>query len=62
MTVAIAIHLAAAMAAFGIGSVVLLRPKGTPMHKAFGRAWVGLVAAGAGALVPGRMLPEMLFG
>lgn len=122
MTVAIAIHLAAAVAAFGIGSVVLLQPKGTPMHKAFGRAWVGLVAvaaissfwileirqgagfsfihalsawtlfaaavavlairrgrvrthagwmigtfvglvaAGAGTLAPGRMLPEMLFG
>lgn len=122
MTVAIAIHLAAAVAAFGIGSIVLLRAKGTPMHKAFGRAWVGLVAvasissfwileirggagfsfihglsvwtlfaaavavlairrgrvrthagwmigtfvglvaAGAGALAPGRLLPGMLFG
>ena len=122
MTAAIAIHLAAAAAALGIGSVMLLRAKGTPMHKAFGRVWVGLiavasissfwileirggagfsvihalsawtlfavaaavlavrrgrvrthagwmigafvglVAAGAGALMPGRLLSETLFG
>ncbi len=44
MTAAIAIHLAAAVTALGIGSSVLLRAKGTPTHKAFGRAWVGLIA------------------
>ncbi len=43
MTIPVAIHLITALAALGFGSFVLLRPKGTPMHKAFGRTWVGLI-------------------
>ena len=40
---AIQIHAFAAMAAFLIGAFVLWRRKGTPLHKALGRIWVGLM-------------------
>lgn len=39
------LHLAAAVAALALGAVVLARRKGTPAHKALGRAWVALMAA-----------------
>ena len=39
----IAIHLVAALPAFGIGVFMLARPKGTPIHKALGRVWVILI-------------------
>ncbi len=44
MSIPVAFHLVTALAALGFGSFVLLRPKGTPRHKAFGRTWVGLMA------------------
>jgi len=40
-------HIAAATAAFGIGVVILLQPKGSPLHKTLGWAWV--IAMGATA-------------
>ena len=43
MTIPIAVHPITALAALRFGSFVLLRPKGTPMHKAFGRTWAGLI-------------------
>ena len=38
------LHLTAALAALGIGSLVLARRKGTPSHKALGRVWLALMA------------------
>ena len=43
MTPGIAIHLAAALAALPLGGWILARPKGTPAHRAAGRAWAGLM-------------------
>jgi uncharacterized membrane protein len=40
---AIQIHAFAAIAAFFIGAFVLWRRKGTRLHKALGRVWVGLM-------------------
>lgn len=40
---AIQIHATAATAALLLGAVVLFRRKGTPLHKAMGRTWVGLM-------------------
>ena len=40
---AIQIHAFAAMAAFLIGAFVLWRRKGTALHRALGRIWVGLM-------------------
>ena len=40
---AVQIHAACAIAAFVIGGFVLWRPKGTRLHKALGRIWVGLM-------------------
>ena len=40
----IQVHAFAAMAAFVLGAVQLLLPKGTPLHRAFGWAWVALLA------------------
>lgn len=39
----IVIHLVAALPALGIGAFMLVRPKGTPVHKAFGRVWIILI-------------------
>lgn len=39
----ILIHLVAALAALGLGAAVFLRRKGTPVHRALGRVWVGLM-------------------
>jgi uncharacterized membrane protein len=36
----IKLHIAAAMTALGIGTVILLRPKGRGLHKALGWGWV----------------------
>jgi uncharacterized membrane protein len=47
MTPLIAFHLTAAIAATILGAAVLLRPKGTPAHKAMGRVWVALMSATA---------------
>jgi uncharacterized membrane protein len=47
MTPLIAFHLTAAIAATILGAAVLLRPKGTPTHKAMGRVWVALMVATA---------------
>lgn len=41
---AIQLHAWLAMAAFFLGLVVLLRPKGTTIHKALGRIWVAIMA------------------
>jgi uncharacterized membrane protein len=40
----IQVHLAGAVAAFGLGLVILALPKGTGLHKPLGWAWVGLMA------------------
>jgi uncharacterized membrane protein len=47
VTPIIAFHLTAALAATVLGIAVLLRPKGTAIHKAMGRAWVALMVATA---------------
>ena len=39
------LHLAAALAALVLGTVIIVGRKGTPRHKAIGRAWVALMAA-----------------
>jgi uncharacterized membrane protein len=36
----IQLHIATALIAIALGPVVLLRKKGTPLHKLFGRLWV----------------------
>ena len=41
----IRLHALAAIAAFALGAVQLVRPKGTPSHRALGWAWVALMAA-----------------
>ncbi|MBS0385818.1 MAG: DUF2306 domain-containing protein [Proteobacteria bacterium] len=41
------LHIAAAVAAFVIGLVILLQPKGSPLHKTLGWAWVIAMAATA---------------
>ena len=43
----IALHLAAAVASLILGLAVVFLRKGTPLHKALGRAWAGLMAAAA---------------
>lgn len=40
---AVTIHAFAAIAAVLLGALVLFRRKGTPLHKAMGRTWVGLM-------------------
>lgn len=47
MSPLVAFHLTAASAATVLGAAVLLRPKGTAVHKAMGRVWVALMAATA---------------
>lgn len=47
MTPIIAFHLATALLALLLGLIVLLRPKGTPAHKAMGRVWGAAMAATA---------------
>ena len=44
----IQMHVAAAITAFAIGSVILMRPKGVGLHKALGWSWV--IAMGATAI------------
>lgn len=39
----IALHLSAALASLAVGPAILLLPKGTPLHKALGRAWALLM-------------------
>ena len=41
----IVFHLAFALAALALGSVVLVRRKGTASHKVLGRIWASLMAA-----------------
>lgn len=46
-------HLAAALLAFALGALVLIRRKGTPTHRWLGRVWVLLmlfIAAGSFAI------------
>lgn len=40
---AVLVHLVTAIFALGLGAVVLMRPKGTRVHKAMGRLWVALL-------------------
>ncbi len=40
---AIQIHATSAILALILGSIVLLMGKGTPVHKAMGRVWIGLM-------------------
>jgi uncharacterized membrane protein len=42
-SLAIQIHVAAAILAMALGAVVLFRPKGTPIHKLMGRLWAVLM-------------------
>lgn len=42
---AVQLHLAAAVAALALGTVLVVRRKGTPGHMALGRVWVGLMLA-----------------
>lgn len=44
---AIQIHVASAISALLLGAAVLFRRKGTPLHKAMGRVWVGLMLSTA---------------
>jgi|SRR5258708_39715838 uncharacterized membrane protein len=39
------LHLAFALAALALGSIVLVRRKGTASHKVLGRVWASLMAA-----------------
>ena len=41
------LHIVAAISAFVIGAIILLRPKGSGFHKTLGRAWVIAMAAAA---------------
>ena len=43
----IALHLAAALASLALGLAVIFLRKGTPLHKALGRSWAGLMALAA---------------
>jgi uncharacterized membrane protein len=43
MSLTVALHLSAALAALALGLAVLARRKGTASHKALGRAWVALM-------------------
>jgi uncharacterized membrane protein len=45
------IHAVAALAALVLGALVLFRLKGTPLHKAMGRAWVVLMLVAAGSSI-----------
>jgi uncharacterized membrane protein len=47
LTTIIALHMTAALGALLLGIAVLLRPKGTRVHKAMGRVWVASMAATA---------------
>lgn len=42
---AIQLHLASAAVAFVLGTWMLLRPKGTPVHRTLGRIWMALMVA-----------------
>jgi uncharacterized membrane protein len=44
---AVQVHLATVVAAFAIGTWMIVRPKGTAPHKALGRLYVGLMVAAA---------------
>jgi uncharacterized membrane protein len=44
---AVQIHLASVVVAFVIGTWLMVRPKGTPTHKALGRVYVALMLASA---------------
>ena len=50
-TLQIQLHLATALAAFVIGAVILLRPKGTRFHKTLGWTYVMLMIVVAGSAV-----------
>lgn len=39
----IQVHAASAVAALVLGAVILWRQKGTPLHKALGKVWIGLM-------------------
>ncbi len=44
---AVQIHLVTVLVAFWIGTWLLIRPKGTPLHKALGRIYVVMMLASA---------------
>lgn len=44
MPLPVALHLAAALLALGLGIVMLIRPKGDATHTLFGRLWVAAMA------------------
>lgn len=46
-TLAIQLHVAAAILAFLLGGALLVMRKGSPAHKVLGRIWVGLMALAA---------------
>lgn len=57
-SLSIQIHAYGALLATGLGTVVMIMEKGTPVHKAMGRVWVGLmvlVALSSFAITETRM-------
>jgi uncharacterized membrane protein len=46
-TIAILVHLAAALAALALGAALFLRPKGNFSHRVLGRTWVALMVVTA---------------
>ena len=43
------IHILGAVATIGLGALILALPKGSPLHRAMGWAWVSLMATAAGS-------------
>lgn len=55
------LHLACALGALGLGSIILARRKGSATHRRMGRAWVALMAGAAlsSAFLRGGGLPHL---
>jgi uncharacterized membrane protein len=58
-TPAVQAHLAVAIVAFVLGGWVLLRAKGTPVHKRLGRFWMALMAVASisSFFIPATLVP-----
>lgn len=58
-SVAVQIHLVSVLGLAALGAWTLMRPKGTPAHRATGRVWMVLmvVAALSSFLIPATVLP-----
>ena len=57
--IATKIHLVSVLIAFALGTWMLVRPKGTPVHRLAGRVWMAsmVVAALTSFLIPATLLP-----